>query len=115
MSGLAQARREYWHGVLVAGGFTAIPRSTLTPVTGVVDHEATIPDDLAAALHRLADELSVPLSCVLLAAHAKVLAALSGEPEVTTGYVAVEGGRPLPCRLTTEEDSWRALLLRTQR
>ena len=104
----AEAGREFWRGVLVAGGFTAIPRWTLEPATGVAEHEATVRDDLAAALRRLADELAVPLSSVLLAAHAKVLAALSGEREVVTGYVAVEGGRPLPCRLTTEPGSWRA-------
>ena len=60
---------------------------------GIAEHEATIPDDLVAALRRLADELEVPLSSVLLAAHAKVLAALSGEREVATGYVAA-AGRP---------------------
>ncbi|MFF3454906.1 amino acid adenylation domain-containing protein, partial [Streptomyces sp. NPDC002730] len=110
-----EADREFWRGVLVAGGFTEIPRWTLNPVPGVVEYEAAIPDDVVAALYRLAEELEVPLSSVLLAAHAKVLAALSGEHEVATGYVAVEGGRPLPCRLTTEPDSWRALLLNTHR
>jgi amino acid adenylation domain-containing protein len=108
---LAEVGREFWHRVLVGGGFTAIPRWALTPVTGVVEHEATIPGELVAALRRLADEMGVPLSSVLLAAHAKVLAALSGEREVATGYVAAEGGQPLPCRLTTDPDSWRALLL----
>jgi amino acid adenylation domain-containing protein len=111
----AEADREFWHGVLVAGGFTAIPRWTLDPGTGVAWHQTTIPDDLVAALRRMAHELGVPLSSVLLAAHAKVLAALAGEREVVTGYVAVEGGQPLPCRLTTEADSWRALLLDTRR
>lgn len=111
----AEAGREFWRGVLVAGGFTAIPRWTLNPVMGVGEHEATIPDDLVAALRRLADELAVPLRSVLLAAHAKVLAALCGEREVTTGYVAVESAQPLPCRLTTEADSWRTLLLDTHR
>ena len=82
---------------------------------GVAEHETTVPDDLVAALRRLADELAVPLSSVLLAAHAKVLAALSGEREVVTGYVAADGGRPLPCRLTTEPGSWRALLLDAHR
>ncbi len=115
MRTLAEAGREFWRGVLVAGGFTAIPRWTRDPVPGVAEHEATIPDDLVAALRRLADELAVPLSSVLLAAHAKVLAALSGEREVATGYVAAAGGRPLPCRLTTEPDSWRALLLDAHR
>ncbi|WP_214366811.1 non-ribosomal peptide synthetase [Pseudonocardia sp. H11422] len=111
----AEAGREFWRDVLVAGGSTAIPRWTLDPVTGVAEHEAEIPDDLATTLRRLADELTVPLRSMLLAAHAKVLAALSGEHEVVTGYVAPEGGRPLPCRLTAEPGSWRALLLATHR
>src|SRR5439155_10446560 len=68
-----------------------------------------------AALRRLADELAVPLSSVLLTAHAKVLGALSGEREVATGYAAVEGRRPLPCRMTTEPHSWRGVLLATHR
>ena len=111
----ARAGREFWRGVLVAGGFTAIPRWTLDPAPGVAEHEARIPERPRAALRRLADELAAPLGSVLLAAHAKVLAALSGEHEVVTGYVAVAGGRPLPCRLTTEPDSWRTVLLDTHR
>jgi amino acid adenylation domain-containing protein len=110
--------REFWRGVLVAGGFTAIPRWTCNPVPDVVEHELTIPDGLVVALRRLADELAVPLGSVLLAAHAKVLAALSGEHEVATGYVAVQVDQPaqtLPCRLTTQPDSWRTLLLDTHR
>ncbi|EME52477.1 non-ribosomal peptide synthetase [Amycolatopsis decaplanina DSM 44594] len=101
--------------MLVTGGFTTIPRWTTDPVPGVAEREVPIPAEEMATLWRLADELTVPLSSVLLAAHAKVLAALSGEREVTTGYVAVAGGRPLPCRLTTEPSSWRALLLGTHR
>ena len=101
MAVLTESDREFWRGVLVVGGFTAIPRWTLAPVPGIAEHDAAIPDDHVAALRRLADELGVPLSAVLLTAHAKVLAALSGEHEVATGYVAVEGGPPLPCRLST--------------
>ncbi|MFB9903203.1 non-ribosomal peptide synthetase [Allokutzneria oryzae] len=111
----AEAGREYWRGVLAAGGFTAVPRWTLDPVTGVAEHEAPIPDDLVARLRRLATELAVPLRTVLLAAHAKTLAALCGEHEVTTGYAAVEGGPALPCRLSTEPGSWRALLVDVHR
>ena len=111
----AEADRQYWRAVLVDGGFTAIPRWTLNPESGVAWHQATLPDDLGAALRRLAGELEVPLSSVLLAAHAKVLAALSGEREVATGYVAEDGGQPLPCRLTTEPGTWRALLLEAHR
>src|SRR5437762_11090687 len=107
--------REFWRGVLLAGGFTALPRWTLEPVPGVGEHEATVPDELVASLRRLADELAVPLSSVLLTAHAKVLGALSGEREVSTGYAAVEGRLPLPCRMTTEPHSWRGLLLEAHR
>src|SRR3989454_3761384 len=111
----AECGREFWRGVLLAGGFTALPRWALEPVPGVGEHEARIPDELVAALRRLADELAVPLSSVLLTAHAKVLGALSGEREVSTGYAAVEGRPPLPCRMTTEPHSWRAMLLETHR
>jgi amino acid adenylation domain-containing protein len=115
MGTLAETGREFWRGVLLAGGFTAIPRWTVHAVTGVAEHEEKIPQDLVARLHQLAGELEMPLSSVLLGAHAKVLAALSGEHEVTTGYVAVEGGQALPCRLDTESASWRTLLADTHR
>src|SRR5467141_3295556 len=94
----AEHGREFWRGVLLAGGFIALPRWTLFPVPGVGEHEATIPDELVAALRRLANELAVPLSSVLLTAHAKVLGALSGEREVSTGY-AMAAGPQWPCRL----------------
>ncbi|MFF6780683.1 amino acid adenylation domain-containing protein [Streptomyces sp. NPDC012510] len=111
----ASADRSFWKGVLAGGGVTTVPRWTLAPVARVAEQEVALPADLVAVLRRTADDLAVPLGSVLLAAHAKVLAALSGDVEVTTGYVAVPGGRPLPCRLTTEPDSWRTLVLRTHR
>src|SRR5438046_7269805 len=95
-------------------GFTVVPRWTLNPVPGVGEHELSIPDELMAALRRLAKDLAVPLSSVLLAAHAKVLGVLSGEREVCTGY-ATEGSSPLPCRLTIGPRSWREVLLETAR
>jgi amino acid adenylation domain-containing protein len=107
---MADGGREFWRNVLLVGGFTAIPRWTLDPVPGVGEHEARIPDELVAALRRLANQLTVPLSSVLLTAHAKVLGALSGESEVCTGY-ASEPGRPLPLRMKIERRSWREVLL----
>src|SRR2546421_7733765 len=79
-------------------GFTVVPRWSLKPVPGVGEHELSIPDEIMAALRRLSNDLAVPLSSVLLAAHAKVLSALSGEREVCTGY-AEASGPPLRCRL----------------
>jgi amino acid adenylation domain-containing protein len=111
----AKADREFWCHVLIASGFTAIPRWTLTPVMNIGEYEATIPSKLVTALRRLAVALTVPFSSVLLTAHARTLAALSGEREVMTGYVAVKGGQPLPCQLTTEPASWRTLLLNIHR
>src|SRR3989449_8715999 len=111
----AERGREFWRGVLHSGGCPALPRWTLDPVAGVGEHEARIPDELVAALRRLANELAVPLSSVLLAAHAKVLGALGGEREVSTGYAAMEGRSPLLCRMTTDPHSWRAMLLETHR
>jgi len=111
----AERGREFWRGTLLAGAFTALPRWTLEPGPGTGEHEARIPDELVAALRLLADELAVPLSSVLLTAHAKVLGVLSGEREVSTGYAAMQGRPPLLCRMTTEPHSWRAMLLETHR
>lgn len=111
----ADSDREFWHGVLTGGGFTPIPRWTSDPVAGVAVCEAAVPRDLLPALRQRAAEAGVPLSSVLLAAHAKVLAALSGEPEVVTGYLARIRGVPLPCRLATAPGSWRAALLEAHR
>ena len=107
--------REFWHGVLTGGGFTPIPRWTLDPVPGVAVCEAAVPGDLLPALRQRAAELGVPFSSVLLAAHATVLAALSGESEVVTGYLAGIRSVPLPCRLETAPGSWRAVLLQAHR
>jgi non-ribosomal peptide synthetase component F len=103
--------REFWREILLAGGATALPRWTLDPTPGVGEHVATLPDDLLLAVRGLANRLGLPLRTVVLAAHAKVLAALSGEREVVTGYAAAAGGRLLPCPLTTAPETWRGLLL----
>src|SRR5919198_5614917 len=106
--------REFWRGVLLASGFTALPRWTQEPVPGIGEHEVGIPDELVAALRRLAEELALPLSSVLLTAHAKVLGVLSGEREVCTGY-AVEASSPLPCRMTIGHRTWRKVVLESAR
>src|SRR5690606_37589113 len=104
------AGREFWTGVLSAGGATAIPRWTLEPVAGTAEHVTPLYDGLVAAMRRVAGGMDVPLHSLALAAHAKVLAALSGERDVVTGYAAGPGGRALPCPLTTEPATWGSLL-----
>src|SRR5437867_7673442 len=111
----AERGREFWRRMLLAGPFTVLPRWTREPAAGVGEHEARVPDDLVAALRRLADELAVSFHSVLLTAHAKVLAALSGEREVSTGYLAPQGRSPLLCRITTEPHTWRAMLMEAHR
>lgn len=104
------ADREFWSGVLTAGGATAVPRWVREPVPEAVEQETAVPDDVTTALRALVRRSGLPLSAVLLAVHAKVLAALSGEREVVTGYTAGVRGEPLPCRLRVPPGSWRALV-----
>ncbi|OZM79334.1 non-ribosomal peptide synthetase [Pseudonocardia sp. MH-G8] len=110
MSRHVEKGRQFWQGVLLAGGATAIPRWTREPVAGTAEHVAPLAPGLVAAMRGLAGEVELPLHSLALAAHAKVLAALAGEAVVVTGYAAGPGGRALPCPLSTEPASWRELL-----
>ncbi|MEU8471214.1 amino acid adenylation domain-containing protein [Streptomyces sp. NPDC029006] len=105
-----ESDREFWGRVLTAGGATAVPRWAPEPAPGALELRTAVPDDVAASVRGLARWSGLPLSAVLLAAHAKVLAALSGEQEVVTGYTAGVHGEPLPCRLAVPAGSWRALV-----
>ena len=115
MDPLTRPGRDFWHGVLAAGGNTTVPRWTLDPVPGVADHVTPISRNTLVAARRLAYDLGVPLRSLLLAAHARVLAALSGERDVVVGYLADTAVRPLPCLLSTEPASWRGLVEKTRR
>lgn len=93
---------------------TTIPRWISDPVPGA---------DPQNGPHSVYAEYEVPLDATLLrsasfesallAAHAKVLAALSGEREVTTGYVAVKGQPPVARRMLVGPGSWQELLALT--
>ncbi|WP_026253049.1 non-ribosomal peptide synthetase [Streptomyces sp. PsTaAH-124] len=114
MGALVAADRDFWTEVLTAGGFTAVPRWAPRPRPGTAGHEEPVPDRVARAVHALAAELGVPVGAVLLAAHAKVLAALSGEQDVVTGR-ATGAGEPLPCRLTVAPRTWRGVVRAARR
>ncbi|MEJ1201057.1 MULTISPECIES: non-ribosomal peptide synthetase [unclassified Streptomyces] len=93
------------------GARTTVPRWTLAPVPGTAEHVVTLPDGVTAELHRRAGELGVPLTAILLAAHAKVLALLSGDPAVRGGYLPAPAGiGPLPWELTAGPGSWARLV-----
>lgn len=104
------AGREFWREVLAGGGVTTIARWTLQPRPGVARHELALDAGLVTAVRRLAEEHDLAPRTVLLAAHARVLAALSGEKDMACGYIAAPGGPVLPLPLSTEFGSWSALL-----
>ncbi|MFJ5951302.1 amino acid adenylation domain-containing protein [Streptomyces noursei] len=101
--------RERRRTAPAGAGFTVVPRWTATPEPGLADHELLLSEALVARLEQGAGAHRVPLAAVLLAAHAAVLAALSGEPDVTTGFRAADGGPALPCRVSTTPGTWREL------
>ena len=82
---------------------------------GRSEAELRVPAELVATLHRLATDMGVSLGSVCLAAHARVLATLSGEREASTGYITRSGEPPLPLRIPVAQDSWRSLVREAHR
>ena len=119
MDPLVQPGRDFWHGVLAAGGSTTVPRRTLDPVPGVADYETPISRQMVVAAGRLAYAQGVPLRSLLLAAHApRVLARrCPASADVVVGYLAAPVVRPLfpPASLLDQTASWRALVEKTRR
>ncbi|MBV9922198.1 MAG: amino acid adenylation domain-containing protein, partial [Pseudonocardia sp.] len=93
---------------MAAGGTTAVPRWVADPAPGIGVHVAPVPADVLAGVGAHPHGPDVAFDTLLLAAHATVLAALSGEPDVVTGYLAAD--RILPLRLSAEPAPWRKLL-----
>ncbi|MEU7818104.1 amino acid adenylation domain-containing protein [Pseudonocardia sp. NPDC049154] len=88
------AARVWWTAALTAGGHTTIPRWTLEPRPGVALVEVPLPGPVTEA--------------ALVAAHAAVLAAVSGEPDTVAGLMTPAG--PLPLRLPVVPGPWRTLV-----
>ena len=91
---------------------TVLPRWTRvdqpTP-PGTGEQRTAVPAELVAGVRKLAAECGVPVESVLLAAHLKVLSALSSERSVGTGLA----GRL--CRATLPDGSWRELITEAHR
>ncbi|MEV7992135.1 non-ribosomal peptide synthetase [Streptomyces sp. NPDC086077] len=98
-------------GTWAEGGFTALPRWTRDPVPGTAEQVTAVPEAMTTALHDRAQELGVPLTAIFLAAHVKVLATLSGDPVVRTGYAVPGATTPLPVAVGVRPGTWHRLLL----
>lgn len=87
---------------------TAVPRWTQDRRPGQGRVEVAVPQDLCEAVRSLSRMLGATPASIWLAAHARVLQALSGETEVTTGCRDASG--TWPCELDLGQGSWRALV-----
>jgi len=111
--------------------FTHVPRrpdAVDTTDFQVVLRDIELPAGLTERITALADSLSVPFKDVLLAAHVKVLALVSGKGSVMTGYE--HSGRPelpgaettlglhlntVPFHVEVVDGSWADLITRVYR
>lgn len=87
---------------------TAIPRWTQERQPGQGRIEVAVPEDLRQAVLILSRTLDATPASIWMAAHARVLQALSGETEVTTGCKDASG--TWPCELNLGPGSWHALV-----
>ena len=122
----SQEHRRFWQERLEDSEFIRVPRWKPIPITrerGIGYCEVDISDDLSNALKRLALSAAVPIKNVLLAAHMRALAMLSGKTDVTTLLTSVgrpetpDGDRVLglflnstPFRMKLSGGKWRQLV-----
>ena len=126
------AARNYWNAVL--SDFEATELPSLAPASAGQDKfeiafwDVGVPPALSARLKSLAAELAVPVKCMLLAVHLRVLGNLAGKRHVITGYE--HSGRPeepgaeqaiglflntLPLRFNLEPgETWAGLVTRVR-
>jgi amino acid adenylation domain-containing protein len=118
--------RAFWADALRDAPLTRLPRDprAAADTTGDDRLDTVIDGDLVRRLTAIASDLRVPLRTVLLAAHVRVLALLSGDQDVVTGVLT--NGRPeseasgevlglflntLPLRVKLGRRSWSDLVL----
>ncbi|MEU4325466.1 amino acid adenylation domain-containing protein [Nonomuraea dietziae] len=124
----SEASQEFWRERVTDAPETRIPRLRGHGVEGeslVEVLREPVPAALLAELEQAARSLRVPLRTVLLAVHLRVLALVTGAPEVMTGLVT--HGRPeseageevlglflntVPLRIDVTAPSWAALVRR---
>ena len=99
-------------GTAIGPEGTPLPPWVADPGTPDERHrlDTPLPAALVAGLSALARPARVPLAILLLAVHARVLAALTGEGEVVAGYTPTGDGQPVACRLPVSGGTWREVL-----
>lgn len=93
---------------LPAAAPTTVPRWRQDPQPGEARLGLPVPADLGTAVRTLAQSLQVAPGSIWLAAHARVLQALSGQAEITTGCLDASG--TWQCSLDLGHQSWLALI-----
>ncbi|HEX8616352.1 MAG TPA: amino acid adenylation domain-containing protein, partial [Thermoanaerobaculia bacterium] len=85
--------RAFWAPFLADAPFNELPRLQSNEMPRAVRQQPLdISDDVSRAVKTLADDAGVPLRSVLLAAHVRALAHITGQRDVVTGLVT--NGRP---------------------
>ncbi|MEV5975397.1 amino acid adenylation domain-containing protein [Streptomyces sp. NPDC052114] len=119
---LEEEAPAYWRGVLNGARHTPVPRwcAEAPPLDRIAERRTMLPAGRSAGLLDLAGRAGVGLETLLLAACSRVLAAVTGETAVVTGYLppaapeaATAPGAdaaPLPCPVHIDEGTWRDLL-----
>ncbi|MES2300291.1 MAG: amino acid adenylation domain-containing protein, partial [Pseudomonadota bacterium] len=117
--------RAFWNAQLDDYVFTALPPARLDPAELALPRvkEGRVDDRLCERLQALATELEVPMRTLLLCAHMRLLAVLSGNDDVTTGLVSnvrpeqADGDKvlglflnTLPLRQKLGRGSWKDLV-----
>lgn len=125
-SAQSEAHMNFWQKTLIDRPNTKIPR--LRPENSdkgleVVFQNIEISSELSDQIVALAERLSVPVKCVLLAAHLKFHTVVCGEDDILTGYE--QAGRPellgadqalgvftnsLPLRVNVNDGTWIDLI-----
>jgi amino acid adenylation domain-containing protein len=93
----------------VAHGATRLPRWASAPVAGVAEHALPLPAETTRAVRATAEALGVTVDTLLLAAHGKVVAALTGESAVVVGLVTADADEAVPCLIELGDGTWRDL------
>ncbi|MFE7313180.1 amino acid adenylation domain-containing protein [Streptomyces sp. NPDC057555] len=110
----AEADLRFWRRVLAEGGYTPVPRWCGEPAEpGTAgEHRVAVPAGTARAVRRLAEASAVAPDVVLLAAYARVVAALTADSAVVLGLLSGADAAPraLPCPVPVADGPWRAVL-----